>query len=200
MNSLDGFEIDKVYGYQIDGLTVETGDLICTTDGNPSVLIGQFWWFVGKLIPGEVDHIVVYVGPKGRCVEAGAKGKVITFSVHDHHWDAASMFAQRNMTDRLYGIAYPLAERGLSEKDVNRIRVDVAQYCLRQAKEGKPYNLNFQDCDTEEAFYCSQLAYKAYIRPGINLNTEKGIPNIPFSKNIVFPSEVWHACNKRVRV
>ncbi|MBN1842543.1 MAG: hypothetical protein JW883_09730 [Deltaproteobacteria bacterium] len=80
-------------------MTVETGDLICTTDGNPSFLMGQFWWFIGKLIAGEVDHIFVYVGPKGRCVEAGAKGKVITFSVHDHHWYAASMFAQRNMTD-----------------------------------------------------------------------------------------------------
>jgi hypothetical protein len=176
VNALDGFEIDKIYEYQIDGLTVETGDLICTVDGNPSVLIGQFWWFVGKLIPGEVDHIVVYVGPKGRCVEAGAKGKVITFGVHNHHWDAASMFKQRNMTDRLYGIAYPLAERGLSEKDVNRIRLDVAQYCLRQAKEGKPYNLNFQDCDSQEAFYCSQLAYKALYKARDQSQYRKGHP------------------------
>ena len=29
---------------------------------------------------------------------------------------------------------------------------------------------------TEKAFYCSQLAYKAYLKQGINLNTGKGIP------------------------
>jgi len=57
---------------------VQTGDIICTTDGGGEIFAGQFWRLVGKLIPGEVDHIAVYVGPQGRCVEAGAKGRVIT--------------------------------------------------------------------------------------------------------------------------
>jgi len=37
---------------------------------------------------GDVDHVVIYVGPGGRCVEAGAKGKVITFDIIDNAWNA----------------------------------------------------------------------------------------------------------------
>ena len=70
-----------VFSYQINGLIVQTGDLICTTDGGDVDIKGQFWRLIGKLIPGEVDHIVIFVGPGGRCVEAGARGKVITFEV-----------------------------------------------------------------------------------------------------------------------
>ncbi len=70
-----------IYSYEMNGLKLQTGDLICTTDGGGENIEGQFWRLIGKLIPGDVDHIVVYVGPGGRCVEAGAKGKVITFEV-----------------------------------------------------------------------------------------------------------------------
>ena len=61
-----------IYDYEINGVPVRTGDLICTTDGNDSPISGQFWFLIGMLIPGDVDHIVVYTGPQGRCVEAGA--------------------------------------------------------------------------------------------------------------------------------
>ena len=81
MESADSYHIDKVHKYKINGIPVKTGDLICTVDGNPSSLIGHFWWFVGKMIPGDVDHIAIYVGPRGQCVEAGAKGRVIIFDV-----------------------------------------------------------------------------------------------------------------------
>jgi hypothetical protein len=76
-----------IYSYEINGLLVKTGDLICTTDGGDSIIAGQFWRLIGKLIPGDVDHIVIYVGPEGRCVEAGAKGCVITFEAKNHKWD-----------------------------------------------------------------------------------------------------------------
>ena len=198
MNASEDYVIDRVHKYKINDIAVETGDLICTVDGNPSSLVGQFWWFVGKLIPGGVDHIAIYVGPGGRCVEAGANGKVITFEVPNSEWDAPAMFEQRYIIDELYGVAYALKERDVTTKQKKKIRIDVGNYCLQQARDEKPYNLNFFDSDTEDAFYCSQLAYKAYIRHHIDLNTEKGIPNIPFSKSIVFPQEVWASChNKR---
>lgn len=197
MTTMEDYNINKVHTYRINDIPVKTGDLICTVDGNPSFLIGQFWWIVGKLIPGDVDHIAIYVGPGGRCVEAGAKGKVITFEIPNNQWDPLLMFEQRYIMDRLYGVSYPLEGRNLQHDQLVQIRIDVAQYCLRQAKEKKPYNLNFPNSDTEEAFYCSQLAYKAYMRHGINLNSEKDIPNIPFSKSIVFPHEVWAACHER---
>jgi uncharacterized protein YycO len=70
----------------------------------------------------------------------------------------------------------------------------VADYCLAQAAANKPYNLNFFDPDTERAFYCSQLAYKAYIAHGIDLNTGQGVPDIPGTSSIVFPQEIWSGC------
>ena len=198
MNPSEEWMIDKVHEYNVNGIPLKTGDLICTADGDPASFAGQFWWVVGRLILGDVDHIAIYVGPGGRCVEAGARGKVITFEVPNNEWDAQAMFDERYIIDELYGVAYPLAERGLNPRQEQDIRIDVGNYCLQQAKDEKPYNLNFFHSDTEDAFYCSQLAYKAYIGHHIDLNTEKSIPSIPFSKSIVFPQEVWASCrNKR---
>ena len=197
MQNSGNSDINDVYTYEINGISIKTGDLICTVDGNPSFLIGQFWWIIGKLIPGDVDHIVIYVGPGDRCVEAGAKGKVITFNVQGKKWDPQLMFEQRYIMDNLYGIADPIAGRDFTPDQENQIRLSAVKYCLQQAKEEKPYNLNFIDSDTEKAFYCSQLAYKAYKPHNINLNTNRSIPNIPFTDSIVFPQEIWAECNKK---
>jgi uncharacterized protein YycO len=180
------------YTYMIDGLLVQPGDLICTNDGGRAVAAGEFWRLVGKLIPGEVDHIAIYVGPGGRCVEAGPKG-VYAFDVEGNTWDGDKMMGQRLFTDTLYGVAYPLKGRELSEPAEQAIREDVVAYCLAQAKARKPYNLNFFDSRTEHAFYCSQLPYVAYLRHGIDLNTERDIPGIPGTASIVFPQEVWNS-------
>ena len=59
---------------------------------------------------------------------------------------------------------------------------------------GKPYNLNFFDAETEDAFYCSQLAYKAYLRHGINFNSGTAIAGLPLSERIIYPQEVWENC------
>jgi hypothetical protein len=191
--------VGEVHAYRIQGLEIKTGDLICTTDGGRTIGPGQFWWLVGKLIPGDVDHIAVYVGPQGRCVEAGAKGRVVAFEVPGEVWDAAAMLPCRGFEDVLYGVAYPLAKRGLSQEQEVGIRLGVASFCLAHAAKGTSYNLNFLDSNTEKAFYCSQLAYKAYLPHGIDLNTERGVPAVPFTKSIVFPQEVWAACRARQR-
>jgi uncharacterized protein YycO len=99
--------------------------------------------------------------------------------------------------DEFYGVAYPLAGRQISSKGEVSIREDVARYCIKQAKTQKPYNINFSDSDTEKAFYCSQLAYKAYLRNGINLNTGKGIEEIPSTESIIFPQEIWSGCKHK---
>ncbi len=185
-----------VYQYEIEGLKVQTGDLICTTDGGGDDIKGQFWRLIGKLLPGDVDHIVIYIGPGGRCIEAGAKGKVIAFDVAGSNWDAAKMRDQRGMLiDELYGVAYPLEGKSLSEDKAVKARERIAAYCAEQI--GKPYNLNFFNSSSEEAFYCSQLAYKAYLREGIDLNTRIGVPNIPGTGNIIYPQEIWNGCAHR---
>ena len=185
-----------VHTYQIDGLTVRTGDLICTnTTEGESVFGGLFWRFFGTLIPGEVDHIAVYVGPGGRCVEAGAKYRVTTFNIKDNTWDFSKMIEERGpILDNLYGVAYPLAGLSLSDEEEAGIRKRVAMYCIRQAEAKKFYNAMFLDSMTEDAFYCSQLAYKAYLKEGIDLNTGKGVQNFPGMESIVFPQEIWSGC------
>lgn len=182
-----------VYEFEIKGMPVKTGDLISTADGGGPVFPGQFWRLIGKLIPGDVDHIAIYIGPNGRCIEAGAKG-VISFEANSS-WDPESMEEQRSLIDKLYGIAYPLAGRQLDSDQENAIREKVAEFCIAQI--GKPYNINFVDSATEDAFYCSQLAYKAYLKNCIDLDTGKGVRAIPGTESIVFPQEVWESCIHR---
>lgn len=187
-----------IYAYEINGLKVETGDLVCTTNGEETFVAGQFWRLVGMLIPGAVDHIAIYVGPAGCCVEAGAKFRVITFDVKSNIWDAGKMLRAREpLVDSFYGVAYPLAGRSITRQKKLKIRENIARYCLKQAKAKKPYNLNFLNSKTEKGFYCSQLAYKAYLRNGINLNTGKGVPKISGTESIIFPQEIWCGCRHK---
>lgn len=185
--------MNQIHEWNLEGLTAKTGDLICTTDGDGQLLAGQFWRFIGKFIAGAVDHVVVYIGPGGRCVEAGVKG-VIAFTVPGHAWDPREMSGERGpFIDRLYGIAYPLRDRQMSADEIERARLGVADYCLAQV--GKGYNLNFMDPDDESSFYCSQLAYRAYLPYGIDLNSDAHVAGFLSTKKIVFPQEIWDNCH-----
>ncbi len=190
-----------VHSYSLNGLPLQTGDLICTTDGDDLDLVGQFWRLLGKLIPGEVDHIVVYVGPGGRCIEAAARGRVSEFEIPGNVWNFESMLSHRGVRDHLVGVSYPLQNTPHTNHEITQIRENVAAYCNAQAAADKPYNMNFFDSKTEDAFYCSQLAYLAYMENDIDLNTNIGVPNLPFSDRIIFPQEIWNGCaHRRVHV
>jgi uncharacterized protein YycO len=178
-----------IHTFEIEGLAIKTGDIICTVDGKPGILPGKFWHLVGHLVPGDVDHVAMYVGPAGRCVEASSRG-VVAFDIPDSTWDVERMTNQRGMVlDTFYGIVSPLEGQGFSKKEESRMRTTVAKYCLAQV--GKPYNLNLLNIETEEAFYCSQLIYKAYQQVGINLNTGLSIEQLPGTNAIIYPQEVW---------
>ena len=184
-----------MYTYQIEGLTLQTGDIICTMNGKPDILPGEFWRLVGRLVPGNVDHVAIYVGPNGRCIEAGARG-VITFNVPNGYWNTEHMALQRGLLfDTFYGVASPLDVHGLAEQAEHEMRKTVASYCLAQV--GKPYNLNFLNAETEESFYCSQLAYKAYQQIGINLNTGLAMEQLPGTNAIIYPQEIWSGFSHR---
>ena len=186
-----------IHTYSIDGLPLQTGDIICTMNGKPDILPGEFWRLVGRLVPGEVDHCAIYLGPDGRCIEAGALG-VITFEVIDGVWETERMAHQRGLLlDTFYGVACPLEGMELAEDEEFRMRTIIAEYCLSQL--GKPYNLNFLNSETERAFYCSQLAYKAYQRVGINLNTGMEMERLPGTNQIVFPQEIWIGSRHTIR-
>ena len=184
-----------IHTYEVNGLPVKTGDIVCTMNGKPNILPGEFWRLVGRLVPGDVDHIAIYLGPEGRFVEAGALG-VTTFTIHDGLWSPEHTMAERGMlVDTFYGVAYPLAEIGLTRAEEEQVRADVAEYCL--AHLGRPYNLNFLNPDSEDAFYCSQLAYKAYLTHGINLNKGLFIEQLPGTNCIIYPQEIWNFCKHR---
>jgi hypothetical protein len=184
-----------IYTFEINGVPLQTGDLICTTDGGRAILAGEFWRLLGKLVPGDVDHIAVYVGPGGRCVESGLGG-VHFFDATDP-WDAEAMLPQRFFPDQFYGVAYPLRGRGLTLEQEMGIRARVAAYCIAQAEMNKPYNINYLDSQTEDGFYCSQLPYKAYLPHGIDLNTGLDIPDLKGTGSIIFPQEIWAGCAHR---
>lgn len=185
-----------IYEYLINHLPVKTGDIVCTMNGKPDILPGEFWRLVGRLVPGDVDHVAVYLGPEGRCIEAGALG-VVTFELHDNLWQSEHSMPERGMlVDTLYGISYPLAGIGLNKEQEDEIRQGVYHFCLAQL--GKPYNLNFLDPDRDDALYCSQLAYKAYLPFGINLNTGLCIEQLPGTNQIIYPQEIWNGCEHRL--
>jgi hypothetical protein len=181
-----------IHSFTLAGLEVQTGDILCTMNGKPDILPGEFWRLVGRLVPGIVDHVALYLGPGGRCAEAGTRG-VIVFELPGNTWDAEKMVVQRGMLlDELVGAAYPLEERGYLPEEQAVLRQEAAAFCLEQV--GKPYNLNFLDPEREDAFYCSQLIYLAYLRQGINLNTGLSIETLPGANRIIYPQELWNGC------
>ena len=155
-----------IHTHTFNGLTVQTGDILCTRNGTDDNWLGRIWHWIGYLVPGRIDHTILYVGPGGRCIEAGGKG-VIEFVMLGPIWDAPSVADTRLLQDTLVAVAQPLQRLNLSLQEEARIRLGVADYCLTQI--GKPYNPIFLNTVTDDAFYCSQLIYLAYRECGVDL-------------------------------
>lgn len=182
-----------MYRHMFDGIPVFTGDILCTRDGVEGSLFGALWRVLGKLAPGEVDHCLIYTGPGGRCVESAARG-VRSFEMPGESWQSTPLAAERLLLDELVGVAYPLANRDLSFAEEMHIRAGVVAYCLTQVRDAKPYNVNFFNPESDGAFYCSQLVYKAYLAHGIDLHIEDGTRSNSLVDRIVFPQEIWDVC------
>ncbi len=184
------------YLHRFNGLTLRTGDILCTRNGVPGSLFGELWRLLGRLVPGEIDHCAIYIGPGGRCVESGARG-VIAFTMPGTVWEAGPLGDERLLLDELVGVAYPLARRGLSDVEEQRVREAVAAFCLDHVQQRTPYNPNFFNADTDGALYCSQLVYKAYLPHGIDLNSGARVTGDSLARRIVFPEDIWHTCAGR---
>jgi len=183
-----------IHTHTINGLLVQTGDIMCTTSAQRGNVFVDPFCLIGMVVPGQIKHVIVYVGPGGRCVEAGPRG-VIAFDLQGQTWRPERLTGQRGkLLGALYGIAYPLEDRGYARRQRVTIRSQVAKYCLDQARMRKPYNPNYFNVQTEGSFYCSQLVYKAYLPHGIDLNTEQGVPDIRAIRSVVFPQEIWSGC------
>ncbi len=186
-----------IYTHIINGLTIKTGDILCTSNGTDDNWYGWLWQLIGYLIPGKIDHVIVYVGPGGRFVEAGAGG-VIEFEMPGTKWDAAQVVDLRLFVDTLIGVAYPLQGLDLTAAEEEQIRLTVAAYCLDHV--GKPYNANFLKVVTNEAFYCSQLAYLAYREAGIDIGVtpvallEEDSTEVESTPLLVLPTALLDNC------
>ena len=172
-----------VYEYTINGRRLKSGDIISTKDGDNSIYSLGFT-LLGCLIPGKVDHTVIYVGPDGLCVESGMRG-VISFQAAKR-WNSKKMFKDRQLIDTFYAASSVFPGRGFSPADEQIARTFVREYVLGSV--GKSYNFNFLDPDNESCVYCSQLAYLAYKKAGIDLNV--GNTGVPGIDRIVFPQEI----------
>jgi|GEM_PF-216892 Uncharacterized distant relative of cell wall-associated hydrolases len=187
-----------IYEAVLHGRVVRTGDLVATRDGAARSLLGRFWQAIGRCLPGVIHHVLMYVGPGLRFVEAGPAG-VRAFTMPHDRWDPYAVEHLRGgVTDALFGVANPLAGRALSPMAEAHIRRAAADYCLAQV--GKPYNLRFSQPEREDRFYCSQLLWHAYARQGIALLES---PTLGASsdgegrRRILFPADLWRACRTR---
>ena len=188
-----------LYSHSFNGVTAKTGDILFTRDGEEGSLFGEFWKLIGRMFPSEFSHCAMYLGPGIRFIESAAKGVVIV-EMEGDEWDGIRYGKERLLVDELIGVGDPIAGRAISPERENEIRENVVAYCLEQAHEQKPYNLNFFNPETDGAFYCSQLVYKAYQTQGINLHVHIGeSADSPFAA-LVFPEDLWNACNVKERV
>jgi len=180
-----------IFEESLEGKTVRTGDIIATADGGEGSFSGAVFKLIGVMIPGRPDHIALYLGPDGICIEAGPKD-VSLFRFLGGKWEAHRMERQRGIVDKLHGVGSLIPNAAPASFDEGAARETVRTFLLEQA--GKPYNWDFLNPDQEEAFYCSQLAYAAYKRIGVNLNTPPPRnlhPLLP--RPIVTPEEVWNS-------
>jgi hypothetical protein len=183
----------KIYQWEWNGVELKTGDLICTEVGDLKSIDGGLSIFIGMIIPGPHDHIAIYTGPDGRFIEACPNG-VIEACMDNSKWDAKKLFSSRGFIDHLAGAVYPLSGNNGAVGDETTIRLGIANYC--QSQVGKKYNFNFLDPETEDVFYCSQLAYRAYMtvsQKNINLHCgmKHAYRNLWLPPEIVYPQEIW---------
>jgi hypothetical protein len=189
-----------LYRHTLNGLEVVSGDILFTRDGVPGSPFGQVWALLGRLLlPGDLDHCLLYAGPRGRCIESAARG-VRVFDMPGETWDSEPLAGERLLLDELVGAADPLAGRGLSPTEAARLRESVLAFCMGHAVERKPYNLNFFNPDTDGAFYCSQLVYRAYLHHGLDLRGPAPTDSHPILGRIVLPENIWNACHVKRRV
>lgn len=179
-----------LHDHTIDGLPLRTGDILCLRNGSHRSMYGRLWQGIGALVPGEIDHCALYLGPGGRFVEANVFG-VTVLDMPGDTWDAHVLVRERVLLDILVGVAYPLANRDLPHAEETRIREAVAEYCLQQSAANRPFNFNLLDATDPERAYCSQLIAEAYRRVDIDLDSNLGVPTARIFKHAVFPQELW---------
>jgi len=172
-------------------MPIRTGDIIATLNGEAS-LYGQLYRLIGALIPGEPDHLAIYLGPGGLCVEAGPHG-VVSFHLHNESWDAGRLFNERGILDSLYGVG-DFVSNASDELQSEAVRRSIRHYVIDQV--GKPYNYAFRESSDDTCFYCSQLVVHAAMASGLDLDLSFRPVHPLIPEGVITPETVWHASTR----
>jgi len=179
-----------IHRHRINGVPVRTGDILCTRDGDGKGWVGALWRALGSLVPGEIDHCALYVGPGNRFIEADARG-VSVLSMPGDCWNPEALLHHRLFVDTFVGVAYPLDGRRIPQRQQDRIRMSVANYCLAQAASGKRFNFNLLDATNPRRTYCSQLIVEAYRTKDIHLDGKHAKKSLRTLRHVVLPESLW---------
>jgi len=190
-------DVRVIHRYRIQGVPVLTGDILCTRDGDSKGLIGAFWKALGSVVPGEIDHCALYLGPGTRFIEADARG-VSVLSMPGQRWDAEALFHRRLFVDTFVGVAYPLHGLRIPQRQQGRVRLSIANYCLAQHAAGKAFNFNLLDATNPRRTYCSQLIIEAYRSQGIHLDGRRETRRTSILRHAVLPDALWRGSPHRV--
>ena len=81
-----------IYTHSYHDLPLTTGDIICTQDGESESVFGRLWKLLGLVVPGEVDHCILYLGPGGRCIESAPSGMPPLDSISAGCWTVSTVW------------------------------------------------------------------------------------------------------------
>ena len=179
-----------VFEEMLEGTVIRTGDIIATVDGGASIY-GALFRLIGEIVTGKPDHLVLYLGPDGICVEAAPRG-VNLFRFFGGRWDSRRMQGQRGVVDKLYGTGDAVGGRLDDPGKSDAVREAVRAFVLDQV--GKPYNMNFLEPEQEHVFYCSQLVWAAFHKAGVDLHPKfTAWLHSLLPHRVITPEEVWRA-------
>ena len=167
-----------IHTANINGIPIKTGDLVFTSNAS----IFGYKLDAAQFI-GPTNHVVMYVGPRLGFIEAGPAG-VRAFDIFGPTWKDTKTY-RFGLSDTFYAVSKVKLKD--SERKI------IANFCLKQI--GKPYNINFTDSNTKNAFYCSQLIYWSYREAGIDL-LQKEMSLLYDKMKLIVPFELWKVIEK----
>src|SRR4029079_5856877 len=100
-----------IYSHTFDGVTAKTGDILFTRDGEPGSVFGAIWKVLGYVLPGDLDHTALYVGPGIRFIESAARG-VVVVTMEGESWQGRQYGKERLLVDHLVCISDTSASSG----------------------------------------------------------------------------------------
>ena len=145
------------------------------------MIAGTYWFHVALYVDDQSDFdgelLAHATGSKSYVSDPD---QVKTESVYETYW-----WTGEELYD--WAVIRPLT--------TDAVKAQAATYARSKADQDNPhilYNLNFLDKNNEDKFYCSQLAWKAYEKQGLDLEADTGLIN-----PVVTPDDLYYTVYDR---